>query len=63
MNAFGGISRVHKKRRVLQIAQCAELLASGEIEERILTRLDLATADKVWFINSVRGWIPVQMVA
>ena len=27
--------------------------------ERVLTREDLGRAQSVWFINSVRGWIPV----
>ncbi len=34
----------------------ARLLAAGEIAERTLTPADLARADRVWFINSVRGW-------
>lgn len=31
------------------------LLAHGRAEEAVLTRNDLATADAVWFINSLRG--------
>jgi len=34
----------------------ARLLAAGEIAERTLTPADLARADRVWLINSVRGW-------
>ncbi len=33
----------------------AQLLADGEIEERLLMREDLARATGVWLINSVRG--------
>ncbi|HEX2781833.1 MAG TPA: chorismate-binding protein, partial [Gemmatimonadaceae bacterium] len=35
----------------------AELLERGEIAERRLTRSDLARAEKVWLINSLRGWV------
>jgi para-aminobenzoate synthetase/4-amino-4-deoxychorismate lyase len=35
----------------------AELLASGEIAEAVITRGDLDHADEVWLINSVRGWL------
>jgi len=41
----------------------AELLAAGEIEEAVLTRDDLARATRLWFINSVRGWIEVTLAA
>ena len=34
----------------------ARLLAEGTIAERTLTPADLARADRVWLINSVRGW-------
>lgn len=34
-----------------------ELLERGEIREAVLTREDLARASRVWFINSVRGWV------
>lgn len=37
----------------------AELLARGEIEERTIRTEDLAAADRVFLINSVRRWIPV----
>jgi para-aminobenzoate synthetase/4-amino-4-deoxychorismate lyase len=36
-----------------------ELVERGELIERVLTRSDLERAQAVWFINSVRGWIPV----
>ncbi|MBT9515941.1 MAG: aminodeoxychorismate synthase component I [Methyloversatilis discipulorum] len=36
-----------------------ELVERGELMERVLTREDLGRAQSVWFINSVRGWIPV----
>ncbi len=38
-----------------------ELLDRGQLTERILTRDDLRKADKVWTINSVRGWDPVRI--
>ena len=38
-----------------------ELVERGELVERVLTRDDLARAQALWFINSVRGWIPVQL--
>jgi para-aminobenzoate synthetase/4-amino-4-deoxychorismate lyase len=40
----------------------AELLASGEIIERTVTPGDLARADAVWLINSVRGWMAARVV-
>ena len=36
-----------------------ELLESGAISERVLTRDDLRAARRVWLINSLRGWTPV----
>jgi len=42
--------------------QRAELLADGEITERSLTRADLESATGMWMINSVRGWVPIQIV-
>jgi para-aminobenzoate synthetase/4-amino-4-deoxychorismate lyase len=41
----------------------AELLASGDISEAIVTEDQLLSADKVWLINSVRGWMPVELSA
>ncbi len=38
-----------------------ELLARGVLAERVLHRPDLANATRIWFINSVRGWIPVTL--
>jgi para-aminobenzoate synthetase/4-amino-4-deoxychorismate lyase len=34
----------------------ARLLAAGQIAERTLTAGDLARAERIWLINSVRGW-------
>jgi para-aminobenzoate synthetase/4-amino-4-deoxychorismate lyase len=34
----------------------ARLLAAGEIAERTLLTADLARAERIWLINSVRGW-------
>lgn len=37
----------------------AQLLEDGVIQERVLTLDDYALSNKLWFINSVRGWVPV----
>jgi para-aminobenzoate synthetase/4-amino-4-deoxychorismate lyase len=37
----------------------AALLARGRIEEAVLTLADVAAADRSWFINSLRGALPV----
>ncbi|QXE89681.1 aminodeoxychorismate synthase component I [Geomonas subterranea] len=39
-----------------------ELLAQGTIEERVLSREDLARAEVVFLVNSVRGWRRVTLV-
>lgn len=36
----------------------AELLAKGEISERVITIAQLLQAESVYLINSVRGWVP-----
>jgi para-aminobenzoate synthetase / 4-amino-4-deoxychorismate lyase len=38
-----------------------ELVERGELAERVLHRADIARASAVWFINSVRGWVPVMI--
>lgn len=38
-----------------------ELLNRGEIEERVLSRVDVLAARKIWFVNSVRGWVEVML--
>ena len=40
----------------------AELLANGEIFERVLLPADLGAAIALWLINSVRGWVPVRIL-
>jgi para-aminobenzoate synthetase / 4-amino-4-deoxychorismate lyase len=40
-----------------------ELLASGDIHERVITKAQVMFASRVWFINSVRGWLPVKLLA
>lgn len=35
----------------------AELLEAGAIVERELDRRDVANAERIWFVNSLRGWI------
>jgi para-aminobenzoate synthetase/4-amino-4-deoxychorismate lyase len=37
----------------------AELLESGAIKERIITRSQLEQCSRLWLINGVRGWVPV----
>lgn len=39
-----------------------KLLKEGQIQERILTLDDLKKAAKVWFVNSVREWMEVELV-
>jgi para-aminobenzoate synthetase / 4-amino-4-deoxychorismate lyase len=39
-----------------------ELLASGQIQERKLTRADVTGASRLWLINSVREWIDAVLV-
>ncbi|SHE67887.1 aminodeoxychorismate synthase, subunit I /aminodeoxychorismate lyase apoprotein [Seinonella peptonophila] len=38
------------------------LLEQGEIFERIIYKEDLAKADHIWMINSVRGWVKVNLL-
>lgn len=40
----------------------SELLERGEIAERTLRHADLERARRVWFINSLRGWVPVRVI-
>ncbi|HLG57165.1 MAG TPA: aminotransferase class IV [Vicinamibacterales bacterium] len=40
----------------------AELLASGHIHERVLTRADVSAASRLWLINSVREWVDAELV-
>ncbi|QXE02441.1 aminodeoxychorismate synthase component I [Terribacillus sp. DMT04] len=39
-----------------------ELLENGKIEEVILTKKALKAASRIWLINSVRGWIEMELV-
>jgi para-aminobenzoate synthetase/4-amino-4-deoxychorismate lyase len=39
----------------------AELLASGELVERVLLREDVARASRLWLVNSLREWIEVEL--
>lgn len=38
-----------------------ELLGRGLVREAVLTVFDLAEADGVWLVNSVRGWMPARL--
>jgi para-aminobenzoate synthetase/4-amino-4-deoxychorismate lyase len=39
-----------------------ELIAAGQIHERVLTRADVTRAGRLWLINSVREWIDVVLI-
>ena len=40
----------------------AELLERGEILERVLTIDDVRRAERLWFVNSLRGWVPIELL-
>ena len=40
----------------------AELLESGLIRERVVQLADLSRASRLWFVNALRGWVPVRLV-
>lgn len=40
----------------------AEQLDLGTIRERVLSKGDIASASRLWLINSVRGWVEAQLV-
>ncbi len=40
----------------------AELLARGEVSERVLRMEDLRRAPRLWLVNAVRGWVPIRLV-
>ena len=40
----------------------AELLAGGDITERVVRVEDLPRATRVWLVNSVRGWMDVTLL-
>ncbi|MCW5621394.1 MAG: chorismate-binding protein [Burkholderiales bacterium] len=42
-------------------AHRAALLRRGDIVEDVVRREDLARCERVWFINSVRGWLPARL--
>lgn len=39
-----------------------ELVESGQLTERVIARGVLARADRVWLLNSLRGWIDATLV-
>jgi para-aminobenzoate synthetase/4-amino-4-deoxychorismate lyase len=39
-----------------------ELLARGEVRERVVSLADLQRARRLWLVNAVRGWVPVRLV-
>jgi para-aminobenzoate synthetase/4-amino-4-deoxychorismate lyase len=38
-----------------------ELLELGEVAEDVMTIDDLANASRLWFVNSLREWVPVEL--
>ncbi len=38
-----------------------QLIQKGEITEALITKKDLERAEEIWFINSVRGWVPIEL--
>jgi para-aminobenzoate synthetase/4-amino-4-deoxychorismate lyase len=40
----------------------AELLDTGEIEERVVLTEQVKTAPRIWLVNSVRGWCPATLL-
>ena len=40
----------------------AEQLDAGAIRERVLTKSEIASASRLWLINSVRGWVKAELV-
>jgi para-aminobenzoate synthetase/4-amino-4-deoxychorismate lyase len=38
-----------------------ELLELGEVEERVITLADAQRADRLWFVNALRGWVPITL--
>ena len=40
----------------------AEQLEAGTIQERVLMKADIASASRLWLINSVRGWVEAMLV-
>lgn len=39
-----------------------ELLRTGQITERVITRKQVAHASRIWFVNSVREWVEIELV-
>jgi len=41
----------------------AELLDSGRIRERVVRLDELTQASRLWFVNALRGWVPIRLAA
>jgi para-aminobenzoate synthetase/4-amino-4-deoxychorismate lyase len=68
---FGNIVADFAGKRVTPPVHCgllpgtmrADLLERGLISERVIRREDLAKATALYMINSVRKWVPVELIA
>lgn len=58
----GKLVTPHRDSGLLAGVMRSELLALGEVEERIVYKKDLKWANAVWLVNSVRGWMKVKLV-
>ena len=40
----------------------AELIALGDVVERVVTLAELPRCGRIWLVNGVRGWVPITLV-
>ncbi len=59
----GQLVTPHRGAGLLPGTLRAELLAYDKVRETVLSVADLERADAVFMINSVRGWVPIRVVA
>jgi len=65
----GNLVVEHAGRRITPPVDCGllagvlrgELLERGELEEHVLTLDDVRAAERLWFVNSLRGWVPITL--
>jgi para-aminobenzoate synthetase/4-amino-4-deoxychorismate lyase len=41
----------------------ADLVESGRVVERVVRIADLARVERIWLVNSVRGWMDARLVS